>query len=255
MLLRYILVDEATQTTAVVDPYDPVKLHAAAEAAGVKIGSHILTTHHHDDHSGGNAAFVKKYPDAVVYAGSDKAPGATNLVRLSLPPSSPVSLKHMDKFKLGSLDVTAVHTPCHTQDHICYYVHDTAKDTRGVFTGDTLFIGGNGRFFEGTPKEMQTALNRLGELPDDTTTYVGHEYTKSNVAFAISVDPENAAIKKLHDYANKNAVTTGVFTIGDEKEWNVFMRTNSAAVRDATSSNDPVVAMGKLRELKNNFKG
>lgn len=119
----YILVDEATKTTAVVDPYDPEKLAAAANAAGVTIGTHLFTTHHHADHSGGNAAFVAKYPDAIVYAGSDKAPGATHL------------LKHMETFKLGALDVTAVHTPCHTQDHICFYVEDKAANERGVFTG------------------------------------------------------------------------------------------------------------------------
>ncbi|KAM0752273.1 hydroxyacylglutathione hydrolase [Meredithblackwellia eburnea MCA 4105] len=239
----YLIIDPTTKTTAVVDPYDPEKLAAAAQKEGVTIGTHLLTTHHHNDHSGGNEAFVKEFPEARVYAGSNKSFGANQL------------LKHKDTFKIGSLDVTALHTPCHTQDHICYFVEDKAADERGVFTGDTLFISGCGRFFEGTAKEMETALNRLGELPDDTKTYVGHEYTKSNVAFSISVDPENTAIQKLHDFANKNEVTTGLFTIADEKDWNVFMRTNSAAVREVTKKNNSTDAMNELRELKNNFRG
>ena len=115
-----------------------------------------------------------------------------------------VQLKHNDKFKIGSLDVTALHTPCHTQDHICYFVEDKAKDQRYVFTGyasstqtffslpkmpgtdgqaglvsDTLFISGCGRFFEGTGQEMDLALNtRLAALPHDTIVACGHEYTK-----------------------------------------------------------------------------
>ncbi|KAK4705307.1 hydroxyacylglutathione hydrolase, partial [Phenoliferia sp. Uapishka_3] len=241
----YLLIDDSTSpaAVAVVDPYDYTKLSAAAKEANVTIGQTLLTTHHHNDHSGGNADFVQNFPKADVYAGSDKAPGANKLLR------------NGDKFKVGDIEVTALHTPCHTQDHICYFVEDKKTNERGVFTGDTLFVGGNGRFFEGTPAEMLRAMNVLSELPGDTKTFVGHEYTKSNVAFAMSVDPTNEAIKKLHDFANKNEVTTGVFTIGDEKEWNVFMRVNSAAVREATGSSDQVTAMGKLRELKNNFKG
>lgn len=111
--------------------------------------------------------------------------------------------------------MTALHTPCHTQDHICYYFEDGAD--RAVFTGDTLFIGGCGRFFEGTPKEMHKALNEtLAALPDDTKVFPGHEYTKGNVKFAKTV-LNNDAIKKLDAYSQANKETQGKFTIGDEK--------------------------------------
>ncbi|KAM0787801.1 hypothetical protein ACM66B_003855 [Microbotryomycetes sp. NB124-2] len=240
----YIIQDETTSTAAVVDPYDPAKLQKAADDNEIKIGEIVLTTHHHADHSGGNEEFVNKHNSKVIYAGSDKSPKANKL------------LKDQDKFEIGNLKVTALHTPCHTQDHICYFVEDEAKNERAVFTGDTLFVSGCGRFFEGTPEEMNAALNdKLAKLPDDTVTYVGHEYTASNVAFSKSIDPENEAIRQLVDYCKNNEVTTGKFTIKDEKAFNVFMRLQSQAVRDKAKTDDPIKAMAFLREAKNNFKG
>lgn len=123
-------------------------------------------------------------------------------------------------------------TPCHTQDSICYYITDKADSSfpGGVLTGDTLFIGGNGRFFEGTGGEMHNALSYLATLPDETIVYNGHEYTAGNVAFAKSVDPENPGTIRLDALAKENKLTTGLTTIGDEKQWNVFMRLKSDAV-------------------------
>lgn len=142
------------------------------------------------------------------------------------------------------IKVTALHTPCHTQDSICYLLEDEAKGERAVFTGDTLFVGACGRFFEGEPKEMDTALNEvLAGLPDDTMVYVrdaslpsplyqantttpqpGHEYTAQNAKFASATLPSDPAVKKLHDHATNTPRTEGKTTIGDEKGWNVFMR-------------------------------
>lgn len=101
----------------------------------------------------------------------------------------------------------------------------------GVFTGDTLFVAGCGRFFEGTAAEMDTALTYLATLPNNTVVHNGHEYTSGNLAFAKAVDPENKAIARLEDIVNQNKVTTGLTTIGDEKEWNVFMRLGSDSVK------------------------
>lgn len=169
---RYIIACEQTGETAVVDPYDPKKLDAAASENGLggKLATYLLTTHHHHDHSGGNEEFIKAHSAALkgVYGGSKQSPGVDHV------------LKHGDTFKIGALDVRALHTPCHTQDHICYFVEDKQKGERAVFTGDTLFVSGCGRFFEGEPAEMHAALNeKLAALPDDTVTYVGHEYTSS----------------------------------------------------------------------------
>jgi hydroxyacylglutathione hydrolase len=148
-------------------------------------------------------------------------------------------------------------TPCHTKDSICYYITDSSNKSQagGVFTGDTLFqgkfspdaqrildtatapltdsSGGCGRFFEGTGEEMHAALSKLGALPDETIIYNGHEYTGGNVAFAKSVEPDNPAIARLAKLVQDNKVTTGLTTIGDEKEWNVFMRLDKDAVKYA----------------------
>lgn len=127
--------------------------------------------------------------------------------------------------------------------------------------------------FEGTPQEMDKALNTtLASLPDDTVCYVGHEYTKANVAFAASVDPDNEAIKQIKAFCDSNDMTTGKFTIGDEKKHNVrslsacltreetlqdgaqvFMRLDSDAVKKHTGATSATEAMAKLREMKVRF--
>lgn len=119
-------------------------------------------------------------------------------------------------FPLGGIAVKGLYTPCHTQDSICWFLQD-GDSQRVVFTGDTLFHAGCGKFFEGSAAEMETALNStLAALPDDTKVFPGHEYTKSNVKFAVSV-LQNEALKRLEEYAEAHRETQGRFTIGDEK--------------------------------------
>ncbi|KAG5342198.1 hypothetical protein C0989_004510 [Termitomyces sp. Mn162] len=244
----YLLVDESSNKAAAVDPYDVPKIADAANKLGVQIVA-ALTTHHHFDHSGGNKDFAAKYPDATIFGGSDKVSALSKLV------------KDQDELLLGdNTHIRCLATPCHTQDSICYYVTDKAKPTQpgGVFTGDTLFIGGSGRFFEGTGDEMNRALKYLGTLPDSTIVYNGHEYTAGNLAFAKSVDPANPAVARLETLAKTNKITTGLTTIGDEKEWNVFMRLTSDAVKSATAATADTpesTIMDTLRDQKNNFRG
>ena len=124
-------------------------------------------------------------------------------------------------------------TPCHTQDSICYYVTDKSSPGTApvVFTGDTLFTGGCGRFFEGDGTHMHAALTYLGTLPDSTLVYSGHEYTAGNLSFSRSIDPDNKALPRLQELVNSHEITQGFGTIGDEKEWTVFMRLGSDSVR------------------------
>ncbi|KAL4074640.1 beta-lactamase-like protein [Scleroderma yunnanense] len=240
----YLLIDEPSSKAAAVDPYDVPRIQAAADQLGVSIVA-AITTHHHFDHSGGNEN--TKYPTAPIYGGSDKIPRLTNLV------------KDKDEFVVcENIRVRCMATPCHTQDSISYHVTDTAKQSQpgGVFTGDTLFIGGCGNFFEGTAEDMHAALSYLGTLPDETVTYVGHEYTAKNAAFAQSVEPMNPDITRLIRLCQENKVTTGKFTIGDEKSWNVFMRPQSEDIKKATGlTGDGVAIVRKLREMKNSFRG
>ena len=120
----------------------------------------LLTTHHHWDHAGGNAELIKRVPGLAVLGGDDRIDGVTRKVQ------------HGDKLTVGGMEIQCLFTPCHTTGHICYYV---TKDTdKAVFTGDTLFLGGCGRFFEGTAPQMYEALvNILGTLPAETKVTIG----------------------------------------------------------------------------------
>ncbi|KAH9934829.1 beta-lactamase-like protein [Fomitopsis serialis] len=183
------------------------KVQAAAEEAGVQI---VPTYHpHHYDHSGGNKASA--FPDAPVYGGSNQIPALTQLV------------KDKDVFKVGEGISVRI--------DLLLCTSSSSSHPGGVFTGDTLFVAGCGRFFEGTGEEMDRALTYLGTLPDQTVVYNGHEYTSGNVAFAKSVDGDNAALKRLAQIVEENKIVTGLTTIGDEKEWNPFMRLQSAPVQ------------------------
>ncbi|KAF8582071.1 hydroxyacylglutathione hydrolase [Ramaria rubella] len=239
----YLLIDDASKKAAAIDPFDVPKVTAAAEKEGVQVVAGI-TTHHHKDHSGGNKAFASKYPGVPMYAGSTTAPAVTDVVQ------------DKTEFTLGdNIHIRALHTPCHTQDSICFYAHDKSTDEKGVFTGDTLFRGGCGRFFEGTAEEMHAALSYLATLPDTTVVYDGHEYTKGNVSFAKSVEPDAPGVVRLAQLVASSPVTTGKSSIGDEKEWNAFMRLDSEPIKKATGETEASKVMAKLRTLKNNFRG
>ncbi len=121
-----------------------------------------------------------------------------------------------------------------------------------MFTGDTLFTAGCGRFFEGTGEEMDTALNfKLGKLPKDTLVFPGHEYTKSNVKFAVKLLSNNA-IQQLEKFVNENEITTGQFSIGDELKFNPFMRLDDEQITSKLKIDSRSLVMDKLREMKNN---
>ncbi|KAM0211620.1 hypothetical protein ACHAQI_005179 [Fusarium lateritium] len=224
----YLIVDDKSKDAVIVDPANPPEvapvLKDAIKAGKINLTA-IVNTH-------------QRQQEADIIGGKDcegvtKTPG------------------HGETFKLGDITFKGVHTPCHTQDSICFFVED--GNDKAVFTGDTLFIGGCGRFFEGNAQEMHEALNkRLVALPDDTVVYPGHEYTKANVKFAASVSQRDA-VQKLHSFAENNKITTGKFTIGDEKEHNVFMRVEDPEIQKQTGESEPVAVMAKLREMKNNF--
>ncbi|XP_017841014.2 hydroxyacylglutathione hydrolase, mitochondrial isoform X2 [Drosophila busckii] len=244
----YLIVDNKTREAAVVDPVDPDLVIKTVQEHNVKLNK-VLTTHHHWDHAGGNEKLVKMWTGELdVYGGDDRI-GAMNH-----------KVQQDDSFTIGGLNVRCLSTPCHTTGHICYHV--TSADGQGpgaVFTGDTLFQGGCGRFFEGTPEEMYDALcAKLSALPDDTKVFCGHEYTLQNMSFARHVEPDSKIIQNRIEWAKLRRAAkdpTVPSTIGEEKSWNPFMRVHESIVQQhAGGETNPIDTMGKLRKEKDNFK-
>ncbi|KAG4306446.1 hypothetical protein PORY_000434 [Pneumocystis oryctolagi] len=237
----YIIICDNTHEAAIVDPADPEVIFPYLEELEKNEKIHlssIITTHHHYDHAGGNKRMCKKYSNIKVYGGSDSE-------------SVNHFLKDGEIFNVGEITIKSLHTPCHTRDSICYFAENKGK--RAVFTGDTLFNGGCGKFFEGIADEMHTNLNKiLSSLPGDTKIYPGHEYTRSNIRFAKSIFNSDK-LCEVSKFADNNKITCGEFTIDDEKAYNPFMMVDSIEIQKVTGESDPVRVMAKLRELKNKF--
>ncbi|XP_037934225.1 hydroxyacylglutathione hydrolase, mitochondrial isoform X2 [Teleopsis dalmanni] len=241
----YLIIDRATREAAIVDPVDAESVILNVQKEEVNL-TKVLTTHHHWDHAGGNEKLVKMFRAPLQVFGGDDRIGALN-----------VKVTQDDTFNIGSLTVRCLFTPCHTSGHICYYIEAPNGD-RVVFTGDTLFQGGCGRFFEGTPDQMYTALCvKLASLPDETKVFCGHEYTLQNMAFARHVEPKNNAILRRIEWARlQRAAQTPTVpsTIGEEKMWNPFMRVHETSVQQHAGEKDPIRTMRSLRKEKDNFK-
>lgn len=218
----------------------------------------IVNTHHHYDHAGGNIAMLAALKKQIgrtvkVIAGSGNSPAASDIP------------KHLQRYSLGDLEITCIRTPCHTQDSVCYHVKDSDTNEQALFTGDTLFTAGCGRFFEGTAEEMDTALNdRIPKGVQEpnwniTRVFPGHEYTKSNVKFVRkAVYPnlgDNKSFDELEKFCEGHEVTTGHFTLTDEMQFNPFMKLNDPLVRKAVSDHKNAFThaqvMNQLRKMKN----
>ncbi|XP_067128107.1 hydroxyacylglutathione hydrolase, mitochondrial [Centruroides vittatus] len=242
----YLLIDDDTRQAAIVDPVDPEKVIDTVNKSGAQLTT-VLTTHHHWDHAGGNEKLVKKFASPLMVCGGDERVGALNN-----------KVKHGDEINLGSLNIKCLSTPCHTSGHICYYVTGKHDDDPAVFTGDTLFVAGCGKFFEGTPDQMYEALVKiLGSLPDNTRVYCGHEYTVNNLKYALHVEPSNASIREKLAWSQNQRIkneATIPSTIGAEKTYNPFMRVHEESVQQHASQSDPIATMGMLRREKDGFK-
>lgn len=223
----YIVTCDATGATAIVDPSEAAPVLEALKRLGDVKPTAIWNTHHHWDHVGGNEELCAALGITDVYGhASDKG----RIAKQSK------FVEENDCFVLGELDVGILHIPGHTTGAVAYVI----GDDEAVFTGDTLFIAGCGRLFEGTPAMMFDSMKKLAGLGDETRVYCGHEYTKANVVFAAHVEPDNADVK---DYASKVSVPSVPSTIGLEKRINPFMRAKS------------VEELASRRSAKDVFKG
>ncbi|XP_020229114.1 hydroxyacylglutathione hydrolase cytoplasmic isoform X1 [Cajanus cajan] len=244
----YLIVDESSREGAVVDPVEPEKVLEAANSHGVNLKL-VLTSHRHGDHAGGNEKIKQLVPGIKVYGGSvDNVKGCTDKVQ------------NGDKVSLGAdVNILSLHTPCHTKGHISYYVTGKEDEQPAVFTGDTLFIAGCGKFFEGTAEQMyQSLCVTLGSLPKSTRVYCGHEYAEKNLQFALTIEPDNSRIQQKLTWAQNQkqaGLPTIPSTIEEEMETNPFMRVDLPALQEKIGCKSPIEALRELRKVKDKWKG
>lgn len=243
----YLIISEETGDAAVIDPAEFYPLFREIEKTGVRLQA-IYCTHHHADHIGGLEDLLGEFPEVAVYGHeSDKRriPGMNH------------SLIDDSKMSIGTVTGQVMHTPGHTSGSLCYLFGDA------LFTGDTLFGGGCGRLFEGSPQQMYDALNgRIKCLPGPTKVYFGHEYTLQNLKFAHFVEPGSEAV------VNRLRQTTVQRDLGQlttpsnlelERQTNPFLRcTEEGVVRTVAEkfigeASDPLAVFTALRRLKDSF--
>jgi len=239
----YLVHETASNAVAVVDPSEAAPVFAALQQHGLKL-THILNTHHHFDHTGGNLELKEKAGAKIVgpKADADRIPGID------------VALGEGDRFELGKATARVFDIPAHTRGHIAFWF----EADKAVFTGDTMFAMGCGRLFEGTPQQMWTSLSKLAALPKDTRVFCGHEYTQSNGRFAMTLEPNNQALKARMaevDRLRAQGLPTIPSTIGMELETNPFLRPASAELQKSIGlgPSDLVAVLAETRRLKDNF--
>jgi hydroxyacylglutathione hydrolase len=206
----WLLVDDATGTVALCDPGEAAPCLAALPGGRCDL---VLLTHHHGDHVNGVAEVVAATGAKVIGAAAD----AHRLPKLD------VAVKPGDTVMIGATPAAVLDSPGHTLGHIAFYIADGGV----VLCGDTLFATGCGRLLEGTPADMFSALATLAALPAETLVCCGHEYTESNIRFAVTVEPDNAALLAWQARAaalRAAGQATVPTTIGHEAATNPFMR-------------------------------
>jgi hydroxyacylglutathione hydrolase len=229
--------DPGSGATVAVDAPDATVISRAAAERGWRL-SHVLVTHHHWDHTGGIADLQRMHGVEVVGPASEahRIAGLTRLVREG------------DEVTIGSMTFSVLETPGHTLGHVAYVERGNGL----AFVGDTLFALGCGRVTEGDYPMMWASLQKIAALPPTTTVFCGHNYTASNARFALSIDPDNAALQ-----ARAKAAFGGdpgvPMRLADEVATNPFLRANAPEIRRAVGMTDEPAwkVFGEIRERKN----
>ncbi len=235
--------DSATGLTASIDaPCATATTQALAEK-GWRL-THIFTTHHHSDHTGGNLSLKEQTGCSIIGP-------ATEAARI---PGIDTPVSEGAEIEFGASRIKVLDTPGHTLGHVSYWIPEASV----AFVGDTLFAMGCGRVLEGSNEMMWASLQKLAQLPSDTTIYCGHEYTAANAEFGLTIEPDNLALRqRAHDVAvmradNKPSLPT---KIGLELETNVFLRPHIAAIRNRLNMRASADwrVFGEIRDRKNRF--
>jgi hydroxyacylglutathione hydrolase len=238
----FLLYSPEQNLAAVVDPAEPQPVLAKLEELNAPLVA-IFNTHHHGDHVGANRDLMREFPQILIYGG-ERDRGRI--------PGQQFFLQEGDRVELAGEVAQVFFIPGHTYAHIAYYFAESGN----LFCGDTLFAGGCGRLFEGTPAQMCNSLNKLRQLPEETKVWCAHEYTLSNLKFAIAVDPQN---QELHQRfaavqaAREKLEPTIPTTIGMEKSTNPFLRWDSPGIQQTAKATSAVEVFTTIRQMKDDF--
>jgi hydroxyacylglutathione hydrolase len=249
---NYIWVVSDGHHAAVVDPGEAAPVKAYLAKRGWRLSA-ILLTHHHQDHVGGVADLLNGQAVPVYGPAGEAIEHLTH------------RLNNGDQVAIAApaLELSVLDVPGHTSGHIAYFQAADSGGTPHVFCGDTLFACGCGRLFEGTPAQMLASLDSLAALPGATQVHCAHEYTLSNIRFALACEPGNAELQAWRDRASdlrKRDLPTLPTTIAHERAVNPFLRTGIPAVQAALEEQLHQKVSGRLaaftlmREWKNRFR-
>ncbi len=239
----YLIHDEVSGETAVVDPAMSKPVLDVLDEKGWRL-TYVLNTHHHWDHVEGNLEIKQRTACKVVAAQSDR----------ERVPGIDLGVNDGDAIFLGEHKLQVIATPGHTSGHVVYY----SADNLALFCGDTLFVMGCGRLFDGTAEQMYQSLQTIKALPPETRVYCAHEYTEANGRFALSIEPDN---KQLQDkmltvrQLRAEQKPTVPSTIEQERATNPFFRVDSLSVQQTLGllGENPVRVFTELRKRKDNW--
>ncbi|EDQ89913.1 uncharacterized protein MONBRDRAFT_2176, partial [Monosiga brevicollis MX1] len=212
----FLLFNRHTRRALAVDPVQPASLVREAEQLDLVLDT-VLTTHHHHDHDGGNAAIQELVSDITVYGGDERIDKLDTL----LQPDATLDF--------DGLQIKAINSGGHTHNHVSFYVTDPNDPSApgALFAGDSLFVGGCGRLFEGTADDLFDTFARYQQLPSDTVLYCGHEYTVANLEFALDMLPSSSEIQAKLEWARERRsqqAPTVPSTLGAERQHNLFFQ-------------------------------